>query len=139
MQFLSRFFQPYIQKYKDNGVLIVLYALLAEFLLLGYILFASFFTIETLLPGFVSERLSLSNFFALLLVLSFLLALLGRTLALHFPKQNLQKNPLLWIGILWAISILVVSLFQFPLWSLPLLIIGFLTSGFLAWKIFLEE
>ena len=136
---LYPYLKSYIQKYQESGFLLVCYAILAELLLLGFFLFAGFFTIETVLPEFVSERFSLANFFAFLALLSLVLAFLGHILHLSFPWKVSQKNLLLWIGTLWAISILAVSLYQFPLWSIPLLISGFISSGFLAWSIFVEK
>lgn len=124
---------------KENGVLVVFYAILTEALFIGYLAFIAFFTLEMLLPTFVTVRLDLTTFFFILFLFSFVLALLGRILDLTFDQKIQKKNPLVWIGFLWTISILILSLSNFPLLLIPFIIIAFLLIGFLFWKIFFDE
>ncbi|MDD2766481.1 MAG: hypothetical protein PHH40_01790 [Candidatus Moranbacteria bacterium] len=126
-------------RFKKNGVLAVCYALLLEFLFIGYIGFAGLFTLEMLLPTFVTARLSLTIFFLYLLSGSLLLAFLGSVLDMRF-SWNIQKNhPLIWIGSLWALALFLLSLIHFPLSSIPLIILALFTIGFLFWNIFFHE
>lgn len=136
MQILSAYFTKQLALLKENGSLFVFYALVSEALLLGFIGFIALFTIETLLPTFITARFSLTKFFFFLFLLSFALALLGRYLNLSFQQQINKKNPLLWLGLLWMFGILALSLYKFPLPIIPIIIAGFFLVGFLFWKIF---
>lgn len=124
---------------KENGSLSVVYALLTEALLLGFIGFVVLFTIETLLPTFVTERFSLTKFFFVLFLLSFILITLGRYLNISFQQSINKKSPLLWLGLLWTLGILAISLYKFPLPIIPFIIAGFFLFGFLFWKIFSQN
>lgn len=135
---LAYFTQP-LARFKENGFLSVFYALLLEALFIGYLAFAVLFTIEMLLPTFVTARLSLTKFFFILFLFSFVLTSLGRFLDLSFDWNIRKKNPLLWIGLLWTISILILSLLNFPPLLIPLIIIAFLLIGYLFWKVFFGE
>lgn len=124
---------------KETGMLIVFYSLLVEALFIGYLAFVSLFSLEILLPLFVSVHLSLSKFFFVLLFASFALTLLGHILDLHFDWKIHKKNPLLWIGFLWATVIFILSLYNFPPFIIPFIVISFFFVGFLFWKIFFGE
>ncbi|MFZ3031827.1 MAG: hypothetical protein WA082_02215 [Candidatus Moraniibacteriota bacterium] len=139
MNFLQKKLVDLLGQWRTTGTLQVVYALAVEALLIGYIYFIGLFTVETLLPTFITVRLSLTKFFFLLTLATFLLSLLGRFLNLSFPWNITKKSPLLWLGIIWSIGILTVSLIKFPLPIIPLLIAGFLLSGYLFWSIFFEE
>lgn len=136
MESPRHFFTKALSVSKENGLLTVCYALLSEALLLGYLGFAALFTIETLLPTFVTVRLSLTKVLFVLILLSFLLAALGRFLNLSFPFSLDKKSPLLWLGLLWMVAILAVSLLKFPLVVIVILIAGFLFIGYLFSQIF---
>lgn len=124
---------------RQSGLLLVVYALLAEALFIGFLYFVGFFTIETLLPTFVTVRFSLTTFFLVLIIATMLLALLGRFLDITFPWNITKKSPLLWLGIVWGIGILLVSLIKFPPVILILIIALLLTALFLFWHVFFEE
>lgn len=139
MHTLATTLSEQLVRFKKNGILAVCYALLLEFLFIGYLGFAVLFTLEMLLPTFVTARLSLTKFFFFLLSFSFILTFFGSVLDTHFP-WNIQRNhPLLWISFLWVLSLLVLSLLDFPPLFIPLIIVAFLSIGFLFWKIFFEE
>lgn len=127
--------QTLFMKWKENGFLLVVYTLLAEALVLGFFGFAGLFTLETLLPSFVTTRLSLTKFLFLLLSFTFALGLLGRYIDLSFHRPT-KKSPLIWMGLVWTLGILAISLYKFPLIIIPVLIAGFFIVGFLFWKIF---
>lgn len=124
---------------RANGFLQVCYALMSEALFIGYLFFIGLFTVETLLPTFVTARLSLTKFFFLLTLGALLLSLLGKFLNISFPWNISKKHPLLWLGILWTVGILAVSLFKFPLITIPILIALLLFSLSLFWQIFFDE
>ncbi|PIX90385.1 MAG: hypothetical protein COZ29_00310 [Candidatus Moranbacteria bacterium CG_4_10_14_3_um_filter_45_9] len=124
---------------KKNGVLTISYALLTEALFIGYLAFIALFTLEMLLPTFVTVRLNLTTFFFILFSFSFVLAFLGHILNLTFDQKIQKKNPLVWIGLFWTIGILILSLPHFPPLLIPFIIITFLLIGYLFWKIFFDE
>lgn len=128
-----------IDQWKASGFLAVVYALLAEALFIGYLGFIGLFTIETLLPTFVTVRLSLTKFLFILVVLSVVLAAIGDTLDVSFRQTVSKKSPLLWIGLLWMLSILIVSLYKFPPLTIPIIVAGFFLVGFLFWNILFGE
>ncbi len=132
-------FKEKFECYRTTGVLHVVYALAAEALLAGYVFFIGLFTVETLLPTFITVRFSLTKYLFFLIMSTWALALLGRFLNLSFSGTISRKSPLLWLGVLWTIGILAVSLFKFPPILIPFLIALFLFSGYLFWTIFFEE
>ena len=139
MDFLLKKLTPSFERWRTSGVLYVVYALTVEALIIGYLYFAGFFTIETLLPTFVTIRFSLAKFLLILTLSTFATALLGRYLDITFSWNITKKSPLLWLAILWAIGILSVSLVKFPLPLIPVFIAGFLLSGYLFWNVFFEK
>lgn len=142
METIHAYFAKHLAALKENGCLAVCYALLAEALIIGYLGFIALFTVETLLPTFVTARFSLTQFFLILFLLSFILAALGRYLDISFDRQMSgisKKNPALWLGLLWMLGILTLSLYKFPLVTIPIIIAGFFLIGFLFWKIFFGE
>ncbi len=125
--------------WRNTGVLHVVYALAVEGIGIGYFYLIGFFTIETLLPTFVTVRFSLATFLLFLIMATMLLALLGRFLDISFGWNITRKSPLLWLGFLWSIGILAVSLIKFPPLVLFTLIILFIAAGLLFWHILFEE
>ncbi len=139
MEMLNKYLASFFARTKDNGSLAILYALLVETLLIGYIFFAGLFTAETLLPTFVTVHLSLAKFLFALVLLTFITSALGRFLDMHFTWRITKKSPLLWLGTFWTIGILGLSLYKFPLVTIPFLIGGFLAVGYLFSKIIFSE
>ncbi|MBP9728292.1 MAG: hypothetical protein KBD27_02850 [Candidatus Moranbacteria bacterium] len=139
MELIQKKINAILLRYKATGILHVGYALLAEALLIGFVFFAGLFTLETLLPTFVTVRLSLTKFFFFLVIGTMLLSLLGHFLQVSFPWNITKKNFLLWGGILWGIGILTLSLLKFPPLLIGIILLLFLASGYLFWNIFSEE
>lgn len=139
MNFLQQKIQGILIKWREIGLLHVAYALLLEGLVIGYLGFMALFTIEMLLPTFVTVRFSLTKFFFFLFLLSFVLTALGRYLDMSFEWKITKKNPLLWLGFLWTLGILILSLYKFPLFIIPIIILAFFSIGYLFWKILFEE
>lgn len=139
MKFLQKKIMALLLDWRASGLLKVVYTLATEALLIGYLYFIGFFTIETLLPTFVTVRFSLTTFFFFLIIATMLLSLLGRFLALYFSWNISKKSPALWLGLFWALGIAIVSLIKFPLPLLLLIIALFFLSGYLFWNIFFEK
>lgn len=138
MEYFQKKLTVMFEGWRTAGVLHVVYALALEALFVGYLFFMGLFTVETLLPTFVTVRFSLTKFFFALIIATFLLSLLGQFLKLSFSWNISHKNPLLWLGILWGIGILAVSMIKF-LYFIPILIVLFLISGYLFWQILFEQ
>ncbi len=130
---------PLFLRLRDNGTLTLVYALLSEALFFGYLAFVALFTLEMLLPTFITAHLSLAKFFFSLIIGTFLVSFLGHFLALRFTWRFTKKSPLLWLATLWTIGILSLSLYKFPPLLIPFLIGGFLTVGYLFGKIIFSE
>lgn len=139
MQALKQWLTSHLTALKQNGVLDVCYALLAETLILGFLGWSALFTIETLLPTFVTVRFSLTQFFSLLVLLTFVLSVLGYFLNISFASQEYRRSPWLWIGLVWMLGILLISLYKFPPLTIPIIVIGFFFVGLLFYKIFFEQ
>lgn len=139
MNLLSQKFLDTLVKWRLSGALRVAYALSVEALAIGYLYFIGLFTLETLLPTFITVRFSLTLFFFFLLLTTFLVALLGQFLELSFPFKITRKSPLFILGLLWSTGILTVSLIKFPLWAIVILTVLFFFSSYLFWNIFVEE
>lgn len=133
MASLPETFRTALDRFQSDGLPEVGYALLAEFLTLGYFVFAVLFTAETILPGFITPHVSLTKFLFVLVLASFLLVALGRRIEVSFPLPPSRSRPLVWFGVLWTTGILAVSLIRFPRWSIPVIILAFLTAGYLFW------
>jgi hypothetical protein len=99
MEIIDNYLAKQLAPLKENGFLAVCYALLAEALFVGYLGFIALFTIETLLPTFVTVRFSLTKFLFILFLLSFVLAL------------SLYKFPLVTIPLIIAGFLLTGFLF----------------------------
>lgn len=139
MEFLQNKLVALFLRFRTNGALFVIYALAVEALIIGYVFFSGLFTVETLLPTFVTVRFSLTKFFFILILGTILSSLLGRFLNLSFSSPLSRKTPLLWFGTFWGSGILLISLIKFPPLLIPVIIALFLLSGYLFWNILFEE
>lgn len=139
MKALKELLTSYLTTLKQNGVLEVCYALLAETLILGFLGWSALFTIETLLPTFVTVRFSLTQFFSILVLLTFVLSVLGHFLGISFESKINKKNLWLWIGLVWTLFILTISLYKFPPFTTVLIIVAFFFIGFLFYRIFFGQ
>lgn len=138
MSYIHKLIQS-ILHYKENGVLTLLFNILVEFLFIGYIGFLSLFTLEMILPLFVTSHISLTKLFIILSSLSFFTLILGRIIEENFEIYLNKKNPFLWMGLLLALGIFSLSLFQFPLGTIPFILIAFFTVLWFLWDIFFLE
>lgn len=139
MELIQKKILDLLEHWRSTGALHVIYALAVEGIGIGYLYLIGFFTIETLLPTFVTVRFSLAAFLLFLILATMLLALLGRFLNVSLNWNITRKSPLLWLGLLWSIAIFLISLIKFPPMILLVLIILFIAAGFLFWHVFFEE
>jgi len=139
MNVLARTIVAKANHLRSTGLLHIVYALLVETLFICFLYFCGLFTLETLLPTFVTERVSLATFLLILVTFTMFTSLLGRFLNISFPWQITKKSPLLWLGLVWGTSLLLVSLIKFPVALIPVLIVLFLLSGYLFWSLFFAD
>ncbi|OGI22469.1 MAG: hypothetical protein A2808_03135 [Candidatus Moranbacteria bacterium RIFCSPHIGHO2_01_FULL_55_24] len=123
--------------FKDRNALAVMHALLLEFLVFGYLGFLGLFTLETLLPTFVTVRFSLAGLLLFLLILTFLAAILAEKLEKSYVPLQKPWHRLLFVpALLWILGILALSLYKFPLWAIIVLVLASLALLFLFWQLF---
>lgn len=107
---------------ETRGYLTVVFLLLAEGLAIGFVIFAGLFTLEMLLPTFVTARISLAGFLTVLLLLLLLLLALGERLKLSFSLLRRPPTITIVFFALWSLGLLIIGLRAFPLWSIIVLI-----------------
>lgn len=132
------FFQRII-RYKENGILTLLFNILIEFLFIGYIGFIALFGIETILPLFITSHISLTKLFIILSLLSFCTIFIGHIIEQDFDIRFNKKNPILWIGLFFLLGILLLSILRFPLGTLPFILTAFFILLWIIWNIFFTE
>jgi hypothetical protein len=123
---------------KESTTLLFIFSLCCELLILLYLFFFFLWTTETLLPGFISFRVSLAPYFAVLLGATFGLSLLGEYLNLSFPKMVRFHKAFLTMGLLWGIIIITISLIDFPWWSIIGLLCFFIFVVYYFYNTFLQ-
>lgn len=120
-----------------NGTLTILANLLYDVVLVGWVAFAGLFSLEILLPTFVTVRLSLVKFSFVLLVLTTLLAWLGRLLGR--TQTNVTEPPLprpLFIFFLVAgLGVITLAHYRFPWWSIPIIVGGYCLIVWLLYRV----
>jgi hypothetical protein len=139
MNIFDQYLSLRLARLKENGFLTVCYALLLEALIVGYLGFLALFTIEMLLPTFITAHFSLTKFFFFLFLFSFVQTALGRYLDISFEWKINKKSPSVWLGLLWTLFILLLSLYKFPPLIIPIIIFAFFAIGYLFWKILFDE
>ncbi|TXH01986.1 MAG: hypothetical protein E6P95_00810 [Candidatus Moraniibacteriota bacterium] len=116
---------------KITGWLTVLAALLFELLLALWVIFLGLFFLETLLPTFITIRLSLTTFLSFLLLLTTLYLTIEQYLALPTSPNNSRTPRFISWGIFFSGFVLIVlSLARFPLFMGVLFLLGY---SFLWW------
>lgn len=128
-----------MHSWNDRGYLRLGWAILFEALIIGFIGFAILYTLEVLLPTFITARLSLSKILFFLLLGTSLLGWLGTYVQLEFSKHQVWRSPLFWASLLWGTFLLLVSMIKLPFWSIPLFLFGTFVIGYLFLQVFLED
>lgn len=107
-------FSTKVSLLKETGWLAVITALLLELILALWIIFLALFSLETLLPTFVTIRVSLTSFLSLLILLTTLYLVLEQHLTLPLVQT---KTPRLmsWGVSLFGFTLILLSLARFPL------------------------
>jgi|SRR6185369_4412371 len=139
MEYKKKYVSTQLNILKDSGLLRVVYALLLEALFIGFLIFVGLFTVETVLPTFVTVRFSLAKLLLGLIILSFVLVSLGRYLELSYSIHTKKIKPFFWLALFWSLGIFAVSLYKFPPIAIPIIVVGFLAVGYLFAKILLFE
>jgi hypothetical protein len=124
----------WLENSRKNGRLAIGLNLLFETLIAGWVGFFGLYTLEVLLPTFITSRLSLPAFFVVLVGGSALLSLLAE----HSPARSVHFRSagrvLIALVLLWSFALVALSLYRFPFWSIPLQIGGFAAIVFLFFR-----
>ena len=102
------------------------FSLSCELLVILYLFFFFLWTAEVFLPGFISLRINLAPYIALLLGATFGLVALGEHLDLSFPDNIRFEKTLISLCFLWGFIIVSVSLIDFPWWTILFLLAIFI-------------
>lgn len=124
-----------LNQWTERGYLHVASALLFEFLIAGFVVFAALFTFETLLPTSVMPRLSLAKLLFALLMLLALLGAINRRAGIVFSDTFPLAHPLVIMAGIWGVLVMLVSSYRFPVWSIFVLLPLFLVSVSLWWHL----
>lgn len=94
----------------------VIWALFTELLLISLFAFASLFSIEMLLPTFVSARINLAFCFGIILAAFVLHVFASLSLRIEItPLSKVVSFALMILLGCWGIALIALSLFKFPL------------------------
>ncbi len=109
-------FTTKLAQWKSAGWLTIILSLLFELLIALWLGFLSLFTLETLLPTFVTIRVSLTTFLWVLLLLSLLYLSLKEYLNL---PEALTKTPrfITWGVFFFGAGLILLSLARFSLFA----------------------
>lgn len=134
---MSPWLHQQVNIWKANGTIAIASALLFELLTVLWPGFFMLFALETLLPTFVTIRLSLSNFLAFLILATIFYLFLERQLD-DSPSQT--KTPW-WLTVgAWGFGVILIGLSfaRFPLMGVLIFLVSYLC---LTWVLnrFLQE
>lgn len=104
---MRNFIQQKFDYWKVNGKLAIFAALLLELIIVLWLSFLALFALETLLPTFVTVRLSLTNFLAFLLLTTIFYLFLERQLDL--PTEETKTPRWLTVGV-WGFGFFIIAL-----------------------------
>lgn len=96
-----------INHWKATGTLSIFVALFFELLVVLWLSFFALFALETLLPTFITIRLSLANFLAVLILGTVFYLFLERQLDL--PTEETKTPPWLSVGA-WGFCFILIAL-----------------------------
>ncbi|TXH02419.1 MAG: hypothetical protein E6R05_04205 [Candidatus Moraniibacteriota bacterium] len=134
---MPNFIQQKFDHWKANGKLAIFAALLLELLIVLWLSFLALFALETLLPTFVTVRLSLTNFLAFLLLTTVFYLFFERQLDL--PTEETKTPRWLTVGV-WTFGffIIALSLARFSIIGVLIFLIAYLLLTWLLTK-FVQE
>ncbi|MFA9262361.1 MAG: hypothetical protein ACEQSB_03335 [Undibacterium sp.] len=135
-------FTTLLERSKKNGSLAIGANLLFDIVLLGWLAFAGLYSIEVLLPTFVTARLSLVKFSVILIGLTALLAVTGKSLP-HTSRIT-ERAPhihrwLFFVTIAFILGILTLAHYRFPWWTIPISVGSYAATSYVFWKNYRSE
>lgn len=127
---MPNFIQQKFDHWKANGKLAIFATLLLELLIVLWFSFLALFALETLLPTFVTVRLSLTNFLAFLILTTIFYLLLERQLDL--PTEETKTPRWLSGGVMiFGLVLIALSLARFPLMGVIIFLVSYLSLWWL--------
>lgn len=112
-------------------------ALLFELLIVLWVSFLALFAFETLLPTFVTMRISLTFFLAFIVLTTIIYCALEKQLNIP-SKSRTTKTPQWAIIGLWVfgVSLITLSLARFPFLPGILFLLGYVSLTWFLWRLF---
>lgn len=128
-----------LEDWHQRGWLHLAAALLFEALVFCSLAFASLYSLELLLPTFVSARFPLMEMLVLLLFGLALYLWLENFLGLQPgmtspPRLSVLSKVFIVCSSLWGILLFFISLAKFPMWSFPILLIIVGSALYRGWR-----
>lgn len=139
MKMFNNFLEKGAKKIRVNDLSLVWLAVLLELLTAAYVIFLFLFSLEMLLPTFVSSKISLVKFSGFLFLFTFAALGLGRMLQVRFSFALPFRKTLFALTPLWLVGILSLALLKFPLWALPVLMISALAVFYFFLRLLITE
>lgn len=139
MKMLNSFLKGLERKIRESTRSLVWLALLLELLTVAYFVFLFLFSLEMLLPTFVSSKISLIKFFSFLFLFTLVAVGVGRMLFVQFSFQLPFRKTLFVLSALWFVAIMLLAFLKFPFWALPVLLVSALTICYLFIRLLVEE
>lgn len=129
-----------LERFKKNGSLAIAALLLTELAAVLWLGFLGLFALETLLPTFVTVRLSLTEYLTwLVLGTAALLFLRDKAGVTAFEVPPSIAGPLFWTAILALALLVALSMARFPVIPGIIFFVGYSFLAWLLWRSFQES
>ncbi|MCK9378852.1 MAG: hypothetical protein M0P97_01775 [Candidatus Moranbacteria bacterium] len=128
--------------FSDKNLIVLLSKLSGDFLVLFMLAYGAILLAEAILPGIVSNRLSMITLTLILSGTLVLSAHLAKKSKIDMPAEKnitAKKSAHFWMLLVFATTIIILSLFGFSIWEIALTTVISLTIIFYAKKEFTQD
>ena len=128
--------------FSDKNLIVLLSKLSGDFLVLFMLAYGTILLAEAILPGIVSNRLSMITLTWILSGALVLSAHLAKKSKIDMPAEKnitAKKSAPFWMLLVFATTIIILSLFGFSIWEIALTTVISLTIIFYAKKEFARD
>lgn len=115
--------------------MLLTYKLLYDALLLMLVTFAGVLTVDGLLPGLLTSKISFSKITIAIIIVLASIAYLGKNLDITYGKTKINKNKILPVLILFSFLLIGNSLLKFTLWENIIITLTTLLVFFLLYEL----
>lgn len=132
---MSHWIQEQLKRWKQTETLLIATRLLFELLIVLWVSFLALFALETLLPTFVTIRISLTFFLAFIVLATIFYCTLEKQL--DAPSEATETPQWVIIGLwVFGVSLIALSLARFPLLPGILFLLGSIGLTWFLWRLF---